>query len=128
MIAFFRLVDSASPYILNPDERKARHVIRRYISGDVVFLNVGAHIGKYAIPVAKTGAKVIAIEPHPLNFLFFRANIMLNNVQDHVIALNQAIWSQEGWYELHLAKKGGQHSLVRSDSPLGKASSSIAPR
>ena len=61
--------------------------------GDV-FLDVGAHVGKYALQVAKiVGAKgmVVAIEPDVANYAALKRNIELNKARN-VIAVNVAAW------------------------------------
>ncbi len=65
--------------------------------GDVV-VDIGAHVGKYALVAAKRvgkEGKVIAIEAHPENFKALLNNIRLNDFQN-VIALNAAAFSENG--------------------------------
>lgn len=53
------LVDLSSLYIVNPKyERKIAMYLASVPSG-AVFIDVGAHIGKYALSLAKKGAKVL---------------------------------------------------------------------
>jgi len=65
--------------------------------GDVV-VDIGAHVGKYALIAAKRvgkEGKVIAIEAHPENFKTLLNNIRLNDFQN-IIALNVAAFSENG--------------------------------
>lgn len=65
--------------------------------GDVV-VDIGAHVGKYALVAAKRvgrEGKVIAIEAHPENFKALLNNITLNDLQN-IIALNAAAFSENG--------------------------------
>jgi len=65
--------------------------------GDVV-LDIGAHIGKYALVAAKrVGAtgKVIAVEAHPDNYQALLNNIRLNGLEN-VVAVNAAAHSEDG--------------------------------
>lgn len=65
--------------------------------GDVV-VDIGAHVGKYALIAAKRvgkEGKVIAIEAHAENFKALLNNIRLNDFQN-VIALNVAAFSENG--------------------------------
>ena len=61
-----------------------------------VFLDVGAHVGKYTVMVSKivgsTGL-VVAVEPHPENFRVLKRNIKLNNLKN-VVAYNLAAWNK----------------------------------
>ena len=59
--------------------------------GDVV-VDVGAHIGRYALRAAAKGAQVIAIEPDPENFRLLRRNVQLNGLSN-VDLLAQAMTS-----------------------------------
>lgn len=61
-----------------------------------VFIDVGAHIGKYTVQVARQlqdRGRVISIEAHPGNFSTLVKNIKLNNLAN-VIAVNKAAWSE----------------------------------
>jgi hypothetical protein len=65
----FRLVDSESIAILRPEFEQWMWRYLRLPRGGV-FIDVGAHIGKYTIPAAKmvgSSGLVIALEPHPRN-------------------------------------------------------------
>ena len=80
--------------------------------GDI-FLDVGAHIGKYALQVAKiVGEKglVIAIEPMPENYDALLQNIWLNKLEN-IIPLNIAAWNTESDLKLFIGDKNGRNSL-----------------
>lgn len=64
--------------------RKYRHSLKKSSSilTTTVFVDVGAHIGKYAINIAKLVDKVIAIEPDPYNFTVLKMNIILNGFKN----------------------------------------------
>jgi FkbM family methyltransferase len=59
-----------------------------------VFVDVGANIGRYTIPMAKKSGTVVAIEADPENFKQLTENIKLNNLKN-VIALERACWFEE---------------------------------
>lgn len=79
---------------------------------DQIFIDIGAHIGKYSVLMAKklTNGRVVAIEADPRNFLKLIRNITLNNLRN-VIPLNCAVWKKEGKVKLFLAKDSQGHSL-----------------
>jgi FkbM family methyltransferase len=84
------------------------------------FIDVGAHIGKYALQVAKVVGErglVIAVEPDRENFKALVLNARLNNLKN-VIALNIAAWSKEEMLRLFRAGDSGHHS-VKHDFGLG---------
>jgi FkbM family methyltransferase len=63
-----------------------------------VFIDVGAHIGRYSFPIAKLVSEnglVIAIEPDPLAFKALLMGVKLNNLRN-VLALNIALGDSEG--------------------------------
>lgn len=63
-----------------------------------VFIDVGAHVGKYTVLVSKNvgpNGRVIAVEPHPENFKTLKRNIKLNNLSN-VVAYNVAASNKSG--------------------------------
>ena len=80
--------------------------------GDEVFIDVGAHIGKYTITVAKIlkDGLVLAFEPNPNNYRILLKNVKLNRLKN-VIALKLAAWKSPTVLKLYLSEKGGNHSL-----------------
>jgi len=59
-----------------------------------VFIDVGAHIGRFALIASDFYEKVYAIEPHPSNFESLKKNIQKNNAKN-VVGLNYAISDNE---------------------------------
>lgn len=53
-------------------------------SGEI-FIDVGAHIGRFALLASKTNKVVCAIEPHPRNFDSLKKNIELNFLRNVLI-------------------------------------------
>ncbi|MEM1510584.1 MAG: FkbM family methyltransferase, partial [Thermofilaceae archaeon] len=52
--------------------------------------DVGAHIGLFTLRISKKNpkSKIIAIEPHPINFQFLMKNIIINGLKERVYPLN----------------------------------------
>jgi len=106
------LVDDESPYIVTPEFEPWMWHYLKPKKGDI-FLDVGAHIGKYALQVAKiVGEKglVIAIEPMPENYDALLQNIWLNKLEN-IIPLNIAAWNTESDLKLFIGDKNGRNSL-----------------
>jgi len=86
--------------------------------GDVV-IDVGAHVGKYTIPLGKMVAPeglVIAIEPHPINFVFLMLNVKINELSDVVRPYNVAAWNQDNAsVDLYISSKSELHSVMLKD-------------
>src|SRR3989442_15761351 len=72
-------------------------------AGDVV-VDVGAHIGRYALRAAARASKVIAVEPDPSNFSLLERNVRLNGFSN-VVLVPQALSSRGGIRALWLAAK-----------------------
>ena len=79
-----------------------------------VFVDVGAHIGKYALKVADLMKKglVVAIEPNPENYKALLKGIKLNNLKN-VIALNIAAFDKNCWIKLFIGEMSDHHTLKR---------------
>jgi FkbM family methyltransferase len=93
--------------------------------GDVV-VDIGAHIGKYAIIASKrvgANGKVIAIEADPGNFDILNRNIQLNKLSN-IIALNYAVYSEEKNIKLYLPSAG----VREESSPYTKYNTIMSDR
>lgn len=66
--------------VLNDGEMTVRTVLRELGRLDRVFVDVGAHVGEYAIRMAYYYHKVIAIEPIPRSVRILKKNIELNHI------------------------------------------------
>jgi len=83
-----------------------------------IFVDIGAHIGKYTIQVAKnigSSGHVIAIEADPENYETLVRNIKLNNLEN-VFAINMACWDKKEdlcLYMRPMGEKAGS-SVVKS--------------
>lgn len=75
-----------------------------------VFVDCGAHIGKYTILAARTADKVIAIEPHPDNYMILRRNVALNGCKN-VVLLNHAIWNTSATFQMNYGNNNSEHSM-----------------
>src|SRR2546427_5264926 len=73
-------------------------------AGDVV-VDVGAHIGRYALRAAARASKVIAVEPDPSNFSLLERNVRLNGFSN-VVLVPHALSSRPGTQALWLAASG----------------------
>ena len=85
-----------------------------------VVIDVGAHIGRYTLIAAERGAKVIAIEPDPSNFLVLEQNVRLNGFSN-VVLVNEAMTSTPGL--LVLSKAG----LFNTGTSSVRAANANAP-
>lgn len=88
-----------------------------------VFIDVGSHIGKYTVPVARMlGNKgtVVSIEPEPENFSLLCKNLSLNNL-DNVHPLQVACSHEDGETALYVDKIATTlHSIHADNFPKGQ--------
>jgi len=88
-------------------------IISHAKEGDI-FLDVGAHVGIYAVKLARKVSKVIALEPEPQNYGFLYRNILVNGLGDKIIALPVAASDRNGYAYLYIKSHSGAHSLEDS--------------
>jgi len=86
--------------------RKLRRLTR---SRMIVFMDAGAHIGKYSVLLSDLVDMVIALEPDPRNYRTLLFNLKLNHVSN-VIPLQVAASSDKGYADLHIDRVHTAHS------------------
>jgi FkbM family methyltransferase len=81
--------------------------------GDIVF-DGGAHVGTFTDEALRRGAaKVIAVEPEPVNAECFRRNFAKEIAEGRVVLIEKGVWSSETTMELSVAKENsGMNSFV----------------
>jgi FkbM family methyltransferase len=65
----------------------------RQLLGDGVFLDVGAHVGHWALRMASQASMVLAVEPHPGTADVLRQNIALNGITN-ITVIEAAAWDE----------------------------------
>jgi FkbM family methyltransferase len=98
-----------------PFEPKTMRFLLRSAEPSDTFLDVGAHIGLYAVGLARRVARVYALEPEPSNFTLLMRNVVINGLQSKVVALPVALSDRDGWAELCVQKSSGAHTLEKSE-------------
>jgi FkbM family methyltransferase len=93
----------------------------RYLRPGTVALDVGASIGLWTVPMAKSArqvdAAVVAFEPLPANLRWLRANLALNGVSDVVSVHDIALGSRAHVMRLESAEMaGGSAALAVADA------------
>lgn len=89
--------------------------------------DVGAHIGLFALRISKQApnSKIIAIEPHPINFKFLVNNIFINNLKDRIRVLNVAAGQRKGKVILRLSGSSRGDSSTKRWHNAGTAGNLI---
>ena len=91
--------------------------VRRYLRSTDLFVDVGAHVGLYAVLAASIAQNVIAIEPHPETAERLRSNLKLNgltNVELHVTAVGR----NRGTVQLSVAYDDGNYVVPQADRDI----------
>lgn len=100
------LLDDIVPYT---DYVQLRAVIREaeLLDNNPVVIDIGAYHGVYAIVlgkiIQKKGGKLIAVEPHPLQFEILKKNVYLNGLENTVFCEQVAVADSERTAFLRLA-------------------------
>jgi FkbM family methyltransferase len=81
--------------------------------GDVV-LDCGAHVGTFShLALERGAAKVIAVEPDPVNLECLRRNFREEIAAGKLVVAPVGVWSSEGTFKLSLGRgNSGMNSLV----------------
>jgi FkbM family methyltransferase len=82
-----------------------------------VYVDVGAHVGRWALRLAAKASRVIAIEANPATAAVLRAHIALNDVEN-VDVLEMAAWDSQTQLSLNDPNgkvTGGSTRVVESD-------------
>jgi FkbM family methyltransferase len=107
-----------------------------FLRADDVFIDVGANVGSYTILAsAEIGARTISIEPVPSTFAFLKKNVLLNNVDRLVEALNIGLAGKSGSIKFtrsldtvnHVATSGETDVIEVHIATLDKIAKGITP-
>ncbi len=73
-----------------------------------VFIDVGAHVGKYSIRIAKklnNKGQVVAIEAHPITYGFLEKNKILNKL-NNITLLNKGVYNKKEKGKIFSGREG----------------------
>ena len=89
---------------------------RHFVNTESTVIDIGAHIGTFAIPLATCVKKIIAFEPSPGHFTLLSRNADANGI--HLQLINKALGSVEGRGALIVrnASNAGTTTLVAGDT------------
>ena len=84
-----------------------------------IFIDVGTHIGRYSILMAKKKLEVFSFEPLKTNFNQFKINASLNGIEKNIHFYNTGIGDKKRKTKIFYDKnKGGEASIVFNKSML----------
>ena len=82
-----------------------------------VFLDVGAHVGHWALRLAAKASKVIAVEANPATASTLRKHVAMNDL-DNVDVVEMAAWDEDAWLRLedpNGQEEGGSTRVLPAD-------------
>lgn len=82
-------------------------------------VNVGANIGDVALPLSRTGKRILAIEPHPETFGRLTRNVRQNGLEHRIACCECAIAASEGHASLAVASDPGSSEIVGEGGRVG---------
>jgi FkbM family methyltransferase len=74
-------------------ESFVQQILCGHLKSNMVAYDVGAHIGFYALPLARVACHTVAFEPDPTNAERLRSHILRNRLTDRVWVVEAAVWS-----------------------------------
>ena len=115
--------------MLIPDyEPEVQGVIKKNIkktahASDKIFLNIGAHIGRYAIELSKKhGYTSYCFEPSPQTFRTLQINTILSEVTDKIHLYNFCLGEHDGMTSFeYIADNDASSKMVPDNHPLNKS-------
>ena len=84
-----------------------------------VVVNIGANLGDVALPLSRTGKRVIAIAPNPETFARLQHNVKQNGLAERIQCCEVAISDEPGSAELVLAGDPGHCELRGNGDRIG---------
>lgn len=90
-------------------------VVENFVKGDKVCVDIGAHVGVYALNMARKAKHVYAFECSPQSFNYFCANIALQDLNYSITKYNVALSNKEGSasYYIRDPRDGGCNGIVK---------------
>ncbi|MCS7385823.1 MAG: FkbM family methyltransferase [archaeon GB-1867-005] len=83
---------------------------------DKVVIYARAHVGLYFLVASTYARKVIAIEPHPVNYRLLEINILMNNASN-IVPINAAlVGKNSGTVKIYEASHSGAATIVSKTS------------
>jgi FkbM family methyltransferase len=101
--------------ILNPDFEPFMSAWFQPRKRDV-FVDIGSHVGKYAVPTAKIVGEeglVVALEPHPQTFKALQRNVKLNRLRN-LLAVNAAAWNRSCRLKFYVGGTSSEFSVNKT--------------
>jgi FkbM family methyltransferase len=107
-------------YLLAESEVMAR-LNDHYVRPHDIVIDVGAHVGVFTAAALRHGAaKVLMVEPDPLNIECLRRNFASEIASGRVILVPEGAWSSEGTFKLYTGlTNSGMNTMVLPEQGAG---------
>ena len=80
-----------------------------------IFLDIGSHIGKWSILLAnKKNIRAYCFEPNPNTYKYLQENIILNQLEGKITALNYWVAEQKWEMEFYIHPQSAMSSLIEN--------------
>lgn len=96
------------------------HILPKLVAPGALVLDIGAHIGTFTIPTARSGYRVLAIEASPYNVALLRHNVASNGLDERVRIVHAAIGDQAGTVEFVMAGPYGLLATPHAQGPIAQ--------
>ena len=113
--------------VFGTHEPDTTEFVSRYITKNMVCLDIGANIGYYSTLYSKIvgdGGKVITVEPSPLNFKYLKKNLERQNQKNYLL-FNCACGNTEGRVNFQLDLRTNKCKVVENETKIDTASNII---
>lgn len=79
---------------------------------DLVFVDGGAHIGKYTVLAGRLlrNGIILSFEPHPTNFTYLLINVFMNNLDDNIKLYPAALWDRKEYIIIMESDISSEHA------------------
>jgi FkbM family methyltransferase len=79
-----------------------------------LIVDVGSHVGFYALKHASSTKKIICLEPNPINYKLLCLNIALNKLKN-VLPLKVALWRERGEVLMEAEQNSVSHHIINTE-------------
>ncbi len=85
-----------------------------YFTCNGIFLDVGAHMGKWSLYMSRIASEVYSFEPNPDTFKYLNTNVMINGIKN-IHTINKAVSNKEGTVCFNAVPNDTGASMISQD-------------
>lgn len=102
-------------YNVNPMHEEGLEQVFKNCRG--IFLDIGAHIGKWSVVAGRTAEKIYAFEPTPETYGYLMENVRLNELSKIITPVNKGVSSHKGELKFEISATNSSMSKIVQDTP-----------